>query len=134
MNAGILVVERSPWSHAPTVEGTPHLAHRKRSLMSAVCLVISIRTLPSRREAFLSGISRNAAHALQEEPGCLRFDVVGDPEDENAFWVYEVFADAEALAEHRRTPHFLAWQREKAESVVPGSQVDRLGPLLISAI
>ena len=101
--------------------------------MTAVCLVISIRTLPGRREAFLRGISRNAAHALRDEPGCLRFDVVGDPEDENAFWVYEVFADADALAAHRRTPHFLSWQKEKAESVVPGSQVDRLGPLLFSA-
>ncbi|WP_017603689.1 putative quinol monooxygenase [Nocardiopsis alkaliphila] len=98
--------------------------------MTPLCLIISIRTLPGRRAAFLRGISRNAAHALREEPGCLRFDVIGDPEDENAFWVYEVFTDTDALAAHRRTPHFLAWQDEKAELVVPESQVDRLGPLL----
>lgn len=100
--------------------------------MAPVCLIISIRVLPGRRAAFLRGISRNAAHARRDEPGCLRFDVIGDPEDENAFWVYEVFADVDALAAHRRTPHFLAWQEEKAELVVPGSQVDRLGPLLLS--
>lgn len=100
--------------------------------MTPVCLVISIRTLPGRREAFLRGISRNAAHALRDEPGCLRFDVIGDPADENAFWVYEVFADTDALAAHRRAPHFLVWQDEKAELVVPGSQVDRLGSLLLS--
>ncbi|MGW5876191.1 putative quinol monooxygenase [Nocardiopsis terrae] len=100
--------------------------------VSPVALVISIRVLPGRREAFLSGISRNASRALRDEPGCLRFDVVGDPEDPEAFWVYEVFADEEALAAHRLTPHFLAWQEEKAALVVPASQVDRRGPLLLS--
>ncbi|MEU3017126.1 MULTISPECIES: putative quinol monooxygenase [unclassified Nocardiopsis] len=99
---------------------------------SPLALVISIRTLPGRREAFLAGISRNAAHALRDEPGCLRFDVVGDPEDPDSFWVYEVFANEAALDAHRRSPHFLAWQREKAALVVPGSQVDRRGPLVVS--
>lgn len=46
--------------------------------------------------------------------------------------MYEVFADEAALAAHRLTPHFLAWQEEKAGLVVPGSQVNRLGPLLVS--
>lgn len=99
---------------------------------SPVVLVISVRALPGRREDFLAGISRNAARALRDEPGCLRFDVVGSPDDPDAFWVYEVFADEAALAEHRRSPHFLAWQKEKAALVVPGSQVDRRGPLLVS--
>ena len=109
----------------PRQEG-PHVT------ASPVALVISIRALPGRREDFLAGISRNAAHALREEPGCWRFDVVGDPGDPDAFWVYEVFADEAALAEHRRSPHFLTWQQEKAALVVPGSQVDRRGPLLVS--
>lgn len=100
--------------------------------MVPVSLVISVRTLPGRRDAFLRGISRNAASALRDEPGCLRFDVVGDPDDPDSFWVYEVFADSDALAAHRRSPHFLAWQEEKAALVVPGSQVDRHGPLLVS--
>ncbi|WP_017578928.1 putative quinol monooxygenase [Nocardiopsis valliformis] len=99
---------------------------------SPVALVISLRALPGQRAAFLAGISRNASYALRDEPGCLRFDVVGDPGDPDAFWVYEVFADEDALAAHRLTPHFLAWQEEKAELVVPGSQVNRLGPLLVS--
>ena len=99
---------------------------------SPVALVISVRVLPGRREAFLAGISRNAACALRAAPGCRRLDVDGDPGDPDAFWVYEVLADADALAAHRLTPHFLAWQEEKAGLVVPGSQVDRLGPLLVS--
>ena len=97
-----------------------------------VALVISLRVLPGRREAFLSGISRNAAAAVRDEPGCLRFDVVEDGADPDVFRVYEVFADREALLAHRGTAHFLAWQKEKAEVVVPGSQVDHLGALVVS--
>ncbi|GAA1010186.1 putative quinol monooxygenase [Nocardiopsis tropica] len=97
-----------------------------------VALVISLRVLPGRREDFLAGISRNASAAVREEPGCLRFDVVQDGADPDVFRVYEVFADREALLAHRGTAHFLAWQRRKAEVVVPGSQVDHLGSLAVS--
>ncbi|WP_017600812.1 putative quinol monooxygenase, partial [Nocardiopsis lucentensis] len=97
----------------------------------AVALVISIRVSPGRREDFLTGISRNAAAALSDEPGCLRFEVTQDAADPDVFWVYEVFADEEALRAHRRAPHFLAWQEEKAALVVPGSQVDHLGTRVI---
>ncbi|MFD3685289.1 putative quinol monooxygenase [Nocardiopsis sp. NPDC058631] len=97
-----------------------------------VALVISLRVRPGRRDAFLSGLSRNASAAVRDEPGCLRFDVVEDGTDPDVFWVYEVFADRESLLAHRRTAHFLAWQKEKAEVVDPGSQVDHLGPLVVS--
>ncbi|CAL9466629.1 (4S)-4-hydroxy-5-phosphonooxypentane-2,3-dione isomerase [Nocardiopsis dassonvillei] len=97
-----------------------------------VSLVISVRVLPGRREAFVAGISRHAAASVREEAGCLRFDVTADSADPDLFWVCEVFADEAALAAHRASAHFAAWQREKAASVVPGSQVDRGGALLVS--
>lgn len=98
----------------------------------SVSLVISVRVLPDRRADFLTGISRNAVASVRDEPGCLRFDVAADASDEDLFWVYEVFADREALEAHRRTPHYLAWQAQKDALIVPGSQSDRLGPLLVS--
>ncbi len=96
-----------------------------------VSLVISVRVRPGRRDAFVSGISRHAAASVREEPGCLRFDVTADAADPDLFWVCEVFTDAQALETHRASPRFAAWQREKAASVVPGSQVDRCGPLVV---
>ncbi|GAB3475028.1 hypothetical protein GCM10027440_06290 [Nocardiopsis coralliicola] len=87
---------------------------------------------PGCRDAFLAGIACTAASAPGDEPGCLRFDVSAAPGDPDEFWVYEVFADEAALEAHRRTPHFATWQKEKADLVVPGSQVDRRTALLIS--
>ncbi|MDE3722547.1 putative quinol monooxygenase [Nocardiopsis sp. N85] len=100
--------------------------------VSPLSLVISVRVLPGRRDAFVAGISRHAVTSVREEPGCLRFDVTADAADPDLFWVCEVFADESALAAHRASAHFAAWQREKALSVVPGSQVDRHGPLVVS--
>lgn len=97
-----------------------------------VSLVISIRVRPGHRARFLEGISRNARAAVRDEPGCLRFDVVADGREPDLYWVYEVFSDEAALREHRRTPHFLAWQEEKAEVAVPESQDDHLGSLVLS--
>ncbi|OLT29366.1 oxidoreductase [Nocardiopsis sp. CNR-923] len=95
-------------------------------------LVVSVRVRPGRRDAFVTGITRNATASVRDEPGCLRFEVAQDARDPDMFWVYEAFADREALRAHRRAPHFLAWQEEKAHLVVPGSQVDRLGTRVVS--
>ena len=69
--------------------------------------------------------------SVRDEPGCLRFAVTADAADPDLFRVHEVFTDREALEEHRRSPHFLAWQQEKAQVVVAGSQQDHLGLLVV---
>lgn len=96
-----------------------------------VSLVISVRARPGCREAFLEGITRNARAAVRDEPGCLRFAVTADAADPDLFWVHEVFTDRAALEEHRRSPHFLAWQQTKTRVVVAGSQEDHLGLLVV---
>ena len=96
-----------------------------------VSLVISVRARPECREAFLEGIARNARASVRDEPGCLRFDVTADAADPDLFWVHEVFRDQGALEEHRRSPHFLVWQQEKAQVVVAGSPQDHLGRLVV---
>ncbi|MCY1222591.1 Antibiotic biosynthesis monooxygenase [compost metagenome] len=42
----------------------------------------------------------------RREPINLRFDVLGSPEDDYSFVIYEVFRSAEALDEHRKTAHY----------------------------
>jgi quinol monooxygenase YgiN len=51
-------------------------------------------------------ITAHAARCVQREPGCLQFDVSVDPDDEQCWTLYEVYADADAVTEHRSTPHF----------------------------
>jgi quinol monooxygenase YgiN len=58
------------------------------------------------RDRFLEVITDDATHSEADEPGCLRFDVLQDTENENVFYFYEVYKDEAAQAAHRETPHF----------------------------
>jgi (4S)-4-hydroxy-5-phosphonooxypentane-2,3-dione isomerase len=93
-------------------------------------LVVQMEVRPGRREEFLAGMSANAEASVRDEPGCLRFDVSSVEGDENRFVLYELYADAEAFAAHKASPHFARW-REIAEQVLTG-QVNTSGRLLVT--
>ena len=99
-----------------------------------IALLVTIRIQPPHREAFMEAMLDDALHSVQDEPGCLRFDVLEDPDDPNRIFLYEVYRDEEALEAHRHTPHFLRWKHttrnwfdgealvEQAVSVFPADE------------
>ena len=91
-------------------------------------LVVQMEVRPGHREEFLAGMTANAEASVRDEPGCLRFDVSSVEGDENRFFLYELYTDAEAFAAHKRAPHFLAW-RGIADRVL-ASQVNTTGALV----
>ena len=62
------------------------------------------------KEQFIEGLTENARSAVRDEPGCLRFDLVQDGNDDRKIWIYEVYVDEAAFHAHTRTPHFLKFQ------------------------
>ena len=93
-------------------------------------LVVQMEVRPELREEFLAGIAANAEASVRDEPGCLRFDVSSVEGDEHRFVLYELYADAEAFAAHKASPHFRQW-RAVAERVLE-SQVNTPGTLLVT--
>jgi autoinducer 2-degrading protein len=93
-------------------------------------LVVQVEVQPDRREEFLAGIAANAEASVRDEPGCLRFDVCSVADDPHRFVLYELYADAEAFAAHKASPHFARW-RQIAEQVLVG-QVNTPGELLVT--
>jgi len=69
-------------------------------------LLVTVRVKPEHLAEFLAAARHNAEHAVADEPGCLRFDIIQDREDTHLFRFYEVYKDDAALAAHRQTPHF----------------------------
>jgi autoinducer 2-degrading protein len=62
------------------------------------------------------GEAGEVARALAElhepstaEAGVLEYRAHRDPDDENVFFMFEVYADADAYAAHVETPHFKEW-------------------------
>ena len=62
---------------------------------------IKVRVKPEQRQRFLDAIEVDALGSERDEPGCARFNVLRDVEDENVYYFYEVYVDKEAVAAHR---------------------------------
>ena len=60
---------------------------------------------PEHREEFLEALWEDANGALDNEAGCLRFDVTVDSVDPNRVMLFEVYRDAEARKVHRAAPY-----------------------------
>ena len=71
-----------------------------------IVLHVTIQVKPEHVAEFLEIVRHDAEHSEQDEPGCLRFDVLRDRDDPNRFYFYEVYRDEAALEAHRQTPHF----------------------------
>lgn len=85
---------------------------RKKVMMQTTLVHIWVK--PGCGEEFLRASLANRAGTLRE-PGNVRFDVLQDDGDPCRFYLYEIFADAEAVRAHKETPHYLAWRDAVAD-------------------
>ncbi len=73
-----------------------------RTLIQAVRFTFAA----DRREHFIAEALRNARGSLANEPGCLRFDVLVDPDDPLVFYFDEAYEDEAAMELHRDGENF----------------------------
>ena len=73
-------------------------------------LLVTIQIKPEHREEFMESMLDDARGSVENEPGCLRFDVVQSQEDPNRLLLYEVYRDEAAIEAHRQAPHYLKWR------------------------
>lgn len=67
--------------------------------------VIALLQAKPGREAELRELARSLLAPTREEPGCLRYVLVEDPEDPARLTFVEEWASRAALQAHLRTPH-----------------------------
>ena len=95
-----------------------------------IALVVIIEIKPGFRRLFMEAMLDDTQHSIQDEPGCLRFDVLEDREDSNRLFLYEVYEDDEALEIHGQTPHFLRWKETVKDWFASETAVYRATPVL----
>jgi (4S)-4-hydroxy-5-phosphonooxypentane-2,3-dione isomerase len=71
---------------------------------------VKVRVKPEGRERFLKAIEVDALGSERDEPGCLRFNVLQDAQDQNVYYFFEVYRDEAALEAHRAAPHYGVWR------------------------
>ena len=89
-------------------------------------LVVTIQVQPEHREEFIKATLDDARGSIQNEPNCLRFDVLQDLGDPNRIHLYEVYKDQAAVDAHRAAPHFTKW-RETCADWFDGEIIRRVG-------
>jgi (4S)-4-hydroxy-5-phosphonooxypentane-2,3-dione isomerase len=102
---------------------TPQHFSRQRRLRPATtegelamrALFVTVRMKPEYRDQILKGALEDGRGSREDEPGCLRFDVIQDDSDPNTIYFYEVYRDDAALQAHRASPHYPAWGNLPAE-------------------
>ena len=73
-------------------------------------IVAPIQIKPGYKDRFVEEMISDARGSVNDEPGCLRFDVIQDANDPNRIWLYEVYKDEAAFQEHLNAPHFIKWR------------------------
>ena len=85
-------------------------------------------------DEFTEGIHANALASLNDEPGCIRFDVHQAVNEPNTFYFYEIYRDQAAFEiEHRNAPHYAVWQEVVRSCVVKGTQANTYAQPLFPA-
>ena len=88
-----------------------------------LAMIVKVRIKPEQRERFLAAIEDDAICSERDEPGCLRFNVLQDEDDENLYYFLEIYRDEDALAAHRETPHYARWMEARAEVVESAERI-----------
>ncbi|MFA6471138.1 MAG: antibiotic biosynthesis monooxygenase [Candidatus Latescibacterota bacterium] len=63
---------------------------------------------------FIRATTDNHRNSIKE-PGILRFDFLQCTDDPTRFLLYEMYKNAEAVASHKETPHYLRWRDTVAD-------------------
>jgi autoinducer 2-degrading protein len=87
---------------------TPTRQLRQEADMLAMWVKVRIKA--EERERFLKAIEADAIGSEQDEPDCLRFNVLRDQKDQNVYYFYEVYRNEAALEAHRAAPHYAVWR------------------------
>ncbi len=74
-----------------------------------VGLIAEFKVPTEHLDGFLAAAREELVAVRENEPGCLRFDVIVFDEGEGRGVFVEVFADQEAAQNHRELPHFKAF-------------------------
>src|SRR5215813_6251268 len=81
-----------------------------------------------KRQKLLDFLQWDRKESLEREPGTLRLDVFQDPENVDAFYVYEAYENAAAFEEHKAHDPYLQWDSNEFKNEVVKSHKDLSPP------
>lgn len=71
------------------------------------CIIVKNVVKEGARDEYLAAMRPNAKASVENEEGCLVFDVLEAKGEGNTFYLYEIYSNPEALQAHKQTDHYL---------------------------
>ena len=87
------------------------------------CIIVKNRVSLEDEARYKRIMTDNALKSVADEVGCYQFDIVQDKEDAGVFYLYETYANPEALASHKQTPHYLSSREQLADMITEQSVI-----------
>ena len=87
-------------------------------------IIAPIQIKEGHKAEFVEAVLDYARGSMNDEPGCLRFDVIQDAGDPNRIWLYEVYTNEAAFQAHTEAPHFFKWRdtvKDWRDEVIQGA-------------
>ena len=82
--------------------------------MSKLAIVATIKTVPGKRDEYLTFLKAHGKRCLASEPGTLQFEIMVPHEEADTIMLYEVYANPEAFQTHFNGPSIQQMRQEAA--------------------
>lgn len=89
--------------------------------MSRIALIVQLRAAAGKRDVLLGFARRQARNTVENEEGCLHFDVLVPRDSDDRIVLYEIYRDEAALDLHRKQPYSVKYFEETAALVAERS-------------
>jgi autoinducer 2-degrading protein len=89
-----------------------------------LAILFRVDANPGVRQELVKFLQWNQKESMEQERGTLLFDVFQDPENENRFYVSEVYEDAAAFEEHQKHEAFKRWFSDEFQKEVVHSHLN----------
>ncbi len=88
-------------------------------------LIVTINIKPGFKDQFMEALMEDARGSVNNEPGCLRFDVLDDSEEPNRIYLMEEYRDEPAFQSHTQQAHMTKWRDTVKDWYATPTQVFR---------
>jgi quinol monooxygenase YgiN len=79
--------------------------------MSKIALVVRFKAAEGHKQELIEGLKGHAKRSLDNEEGCIRFDVLVPRSGDADVMLYELYADQAAFDLHSASEHIKLWRK-----------------------
>ena len=81
-------------------------------------ILFHVKAKSGKRQQLIDFLNLDKKESLEREPGTLRFDIFQDPDNTDAFYVYEAYENHAALEKHKAHNPYLRWDSPEFKNEV----------------